>query len=557
MSVTGSGSVATRNAAQYVSCVLCVRKPRTPWRQATGDGNIYVSGAGTQGATPPGTQKKGERTMAQETEQQARRQWRDTYESRVTTPEKAVAAIQSGDVVNIPIFPPRTILPAIHARRDELRGVRLRMNAPLSNPGWFDATAKDAFDIEFEIFIGDFARFAHDQKRGPYLPNLFSTAFKAHDEGHAGVAHANVGVAVCSPPNEAGYVHFGPHHWTKRSLMRRADIAIAEVDSSLLKVHGDVYLHVSEIEHFVEYEPTDVGPEAVEKVLADMDPAIRDEMRNLIAQTSLETRRLVWPFLGHLAPASMHKLLGLEEPPDEFKKIAAHLAEIIEDGDCIQLGVGDPSSKMVQLGVFDNKRDLGMHTELIVPGTAGLVERGIVNGARKNQFPGQVVAAAWTGGNDEDFAIINDNPTFQLFDPDYILDVRRIAANDRQVSINNALSIDLIGQINSESVLGPRMINGTGGQPETHIGAFLSKGGKAITLLPSTALGGKVSRIVPLHPEGSIITIPRFYTDIIITEHGVARLQGKNHWERANALIGIAHPDHRPDLRKAADELFV
>ena len=211
---------------------------------------------------------------------------------------------------------------------------------------------------------------------------------------------------------------------------------------------------------------------------------------------------------------------------------------------------------MVRLGAFDRKRDLGMHTELIAPGTARLVEEGIINGRRKNVFPGTVVAAAWTGGTASDLAIIDDNPTFQLFDPEYILAVPRIAANDRQVSINSALSVDLIGQINSESIFGPLMVNGTGGQPETHIGAFLSRGGKAITVLPSTALEGSVSRIVATHPEGSIITVPRYYADIVITEYGVARLLGKNHRERTRELIAIAHPDHRAELSDAARRLF-
>ena len=193
---------------------------------------------------------------------------------------------------------------------------------------------------------------------------------------------------------------------------------------------------------------------------------------------------------------------------------------------------------------------------VIAPGTAELVEAGIITGRRKNQFPGLVVAAAWSGGSNEDMEIIRDNPTFQLFDPEFILQIPRIAANDNQVSINNALSIDLIGQINSETVFGQRLINGTGGQPETHIGAFLSKGGRAITLLPSTALDGAVSRIVPDLESGSIVTIPRFFADIIITEFGIARLLGKNHRERAGELIGVAHPDFREELRKEAEARF-
>ncbi|HWO93227.1 MAG TPA: acetyl-CoA hydrolase/transferase C-terminal domain-containing protein, partial [Dehalococcoidia bacterium] len=243
-------------------------------------------------------------------------------------------------------------------------------------------------------------------------------------------------------------------------------------------------------------------------------------------------------------------------PPETYKAIAAHLNEVIQDGDCIQVGVGEPSSLMPMLGAFDGKKDLGLHTELGSPGMAKLVAEGVINGSRKNQFPKRAVAAAWTGCADDDLAIINDNPTFQLFDPEYILDVRLMGRNDRQTAINSAISVDLIGQINAESVFGPRMINGTGGQPETHISAFLSNGGKAITLLPSTALEGTVSRIVAMQDAGSIITIPRYYADIVISEYGVARLLGKNHRERAEELIAIAHPDFRAELRNSMKSMF-
>jgi len=132
-----------------------------------------------------------------------------------------------------------------------------------------------------------------------------------------------------------------------------------------------------------------------------------------------------------------------------------------------------------------------------------------------------------------DLAIIDDNPAFELYDPEYVLDIGVIRSNHEQTSINNALSIDLTGQINSETVTGARMINGTGGQPETHIGAFLSKGGRAITLLQSTALDGAVSRIVPQLEAGALVTVPRYFADTVITEFGIARLLGKNHRERA------------------------
>jgi 4-hydroxybutyrate CoA-transferase len=165
------------------------------------------------------------------------------------------------------------------------------------------------------------------------------------------------------------------------------------------------------------------------------------------------------------------------------------------------------------------------------------------------------IASAWSGSDSEDLKIVTNNPKFEVRDTDYVLDLRTIAQNDNFYAMNNSLSIDLIGQINSESVFGPRMINGSGGQPEFQIGAAMSKGGRAITLLPSTALDGAVSRVVAQQEAGAVITVPRFFADTIVTEYGVARLWGKNHRQRAQELIAVAHPDFRAELNQAAERL--
>jgi len=264
----------------------------------------------------------------------------------------------------------------------------------------------------------------------------------------------------------------------------------------------------------------------------------------------------VGPLIAFVEPDVLRRYLGLMEPPDFAKAIAGYLNELVPDGATIQIGIGEPSALMVKAGAFDNKVDLGLHTEMAAPDLAKLVAAGVINGKRKSIHKGKAVAVAWSGATGDDLAIIEDNPAFELYDPEYLLDIRVVAQNDNYCSINNALSVDLTGQINSESVFGGRMINGTGGQPETHIGALLSKGGRAITLLPSTALGGSVSRVVAQQEEGSLITIPRYFADIVISEYGVARLMGKNHRQRAEELIAIAHPDFRADLRKEAQRLF-
>jgi 4-hydroxybutyrate CoA-transferase len=145
---------------------------------------------------------------------------------------------------------------------------------------------------------------------------------------------------------------------------------------------------------------------------------------------------------------------------------------------------------------------------------------------------------------------------FELFDAEYLIDIRNIAHVDNFVAINQAISVDLTGQINAESGLGGRMLTGCGGQPELHIGSVLSKGGRAITILPSTAFNGAISSIVPQFEQGTIVTIPRNWADYIVTEYGIGSLMGKDYRQRANELINIAHPDFREELKQEAKKLF-
>lgn len=482
--------------------------------------------------------------------------WQTYYRERLVSAEQAAARIPDGSRVNIPLFGAVTVPSALWARRASLHGVQICMSAPASDPGWFHGEAGDAFDLELEVFIGDVAREAHYAGRAPYLPNLMSYRFKAHDEGRDEALDADVAIVLCSPPNPAGYVHFGLQHWYKRSLVRRTRFCIAEIDPTLLKVHGDVYAHVSELDCFVENTPVDIRPETIEAQIEKVAPAHQAGMRALIAEMTDVQRRMALRVVPFIDPAVLRRRLRLHGPSPEDEAIARHLAPLIRDGDCIQIGTGDPSSQMIRLGVYDRRRDLGMHTEMVAPGIGQLFRRGILNGRRKNQFPEKIIATAWSGADREDLEVIDDNPAFQLYDSELVLHVPRIAANDRQVSLNNGLAIDLTGQITCETVFGGMMLNGTGGQPENHFGAFMSKGGRAITLLRSTAVGGSVSRIVADHEPGTLITIPRFFADTVVSEHGVARLLGLNHRKRAEALIAIAHPDHRDALREAAAKKF-
>lgn len=427
---------------------------------------------------------------------------------------EAARLVRDGDRIHLSVGPHDEIQEAIAARMaaGELRDIKLRLSAPSSDPGWLQGLPSEAapYEMEFELFIGNIARSVTDERRGVYIPNLFSTAFKAQDENRVDRTNVDVAIIRVSPPDEHGFVYFGSRVWDNRSYARRARTVLAIVDAGLPPpIGGDAFLPITKIDAFVEGQ-------------------------------------------SRLPPALV---INEAEVPEEARRIAGYLKELIRDGDCIQIGVGTPSALMVKLGVFDDKKDLGVHLEVPPPGLATLVAAGVINGSRKTIHRGKAVSAMWPDTGPERDLVIG-NPLFEAYEAEYVVNIRTVAQNKNQTAINNAIAVDLTGQINAESTFGGRMINGSGGQPELHIGAFLAEGGRAITLMYSTALGGARSRIVAQHDAGDMITIPRFFADIVITEYGVAQLLGKNHRQRAEALIAIAHPDHRAELRAAANKLF-
>jgi 4-hydroxybutyrate CoA-transferase len=489
--------------------------------------------------------------------------WEEAFQRKLVSPEEAVKVVMSGDFVVTPLpAQPVALMEALAARGPELKNVRLSVSGTAIDPGWFTPGMSESFNIFVELFIGSRIRGSMDEKRASYLPDLFSMRFKGIDEGRPESEHLMdfIFLTSLSPPDEKGFCSFGATLWNKRSYLKRARCVIAEIDKTAIRTYGTNFVHVSEVDYFVQIpeEPELTGSEwetifqmfykrSPEEVNANLSLAPARSLRILIEIGQAMGLKEGGDFV---AP-----IVGLDEPTEAARGIAKQLREIIRDGDTIQLGVGRPSSFMVKLGVFDERNDLGIHSEMGCPGMALLVKRGIVNGRKKTLHPGKAVFSTFMGCNREDIEFVADNPLFEQYDSDYVANIRTVARHNHMVAINNGLQIDLTGQICSETQFGTRMINGQGGQTEMHIGAFLAKGGRAITLLPSTALGG-MSTIVPHLEPGSLVTIPRHFADTIITEYGVAYLVDKTHRERAEALINIAHPDHRDHLREEAKQLF-
>jgi 4-hydroxybutyrate CoA-transferase len=437
--------------------------------------------------------------------------WQEDYKKKLVTPEQAVSVIKSGDrVCFVQGNEPQALGLALAARLGEVENVLLSLRTPGRDFGWYDPV----FEMSFKIEVGfplPIVRQIIAERRADLAIGGLGFIFTEEDRGPADVVMVEL-----SPPDEHGYCSFGASVWTKKSEIRRAKIALAEVNNNLIRTYGDNFIHVDEIDYFVEHTPSGKQP----------------------GGTDLLGRKSV-------------------EAGDAEKKIAQNVAELVRDGDTLQVGVGSTSEWCCTLGTFEDKKDLGWHSETTPRGIIPLIRKGIINGSRKTINPGKAVATACGGGTKEDMDFVNMNPAFELYSAEYCLDVRVIAAHDNMVAINSAVSVDFAGQIAAESI-GPRVISGAGGQTSFAVGSFLSKDGRSITVLTSTAGSGdkKYSRITPLLAEGTIVTVPRTISDYVVTEYGIAHIKGKTQRQRALDLIAIAHPDFRAELKKEAEKLY-
>ncbi len=476
------------------------------------------------------------------------------------SPDEAVALIGPGDNIAISLDPkPSALMDAMVANHARLNDIRIFDVAPHYDPGWLTPDFEGSFRYSPSMFLGPIVRPAYYEHRIDFAPVIFTTDLQPYKEPNRG-PRLDVTLVSCSPPDDEGYCSFGKSLWNKRSFAKLARLVLVQVDDSLIRTYGDNKIHVSEIDRFAEFIPPELTLEESEEMVSNVeDPMVRKELEPLLGQMSGNARYDNLPRLCGSTVKEIREFVRLflkaSQPGEEDRQISENVAELVRDGDTIQIGVGTPSAHLPRLGTFDQKRDLGWHSEMTAPGIVELIERGVINSERKNIHPRKAVFTALTGCAPEEVPLAHNNPRIELRDAEYVVNINTVSSHDNYIAMNNAISIDFSGQINSESI-GGRQWTGTGGQPELHMGAVISKGGRAITLLRSTAAGGKVSRIVPQHPEGAVITVPRSFADTIVTEYGVAQLLGKTIRERAQELISVAHPDFRADLQKAADNLY-
>ncbi len=489
-------------------------------------------------------------------------EWGDEYKAKLVTPQEAVKVVKSGDRVVTPlIVKDATLSTALFERRNELKNVKIMRMGHGANPGWLNPGYEDVFPLTLSLYVGDTARPLLDAQKADFQPGIFSLEFKALDERPPGERKdVDVLFVVTSAPDSNGFCSFGYDLWHKKEYAKRAKIVIAEVDERQIRTYGDNFIHVSDIDYFVENTPPLLTDADVRKMLASVEPEERrNKLWDILKDVEIERRNEWFPLLMSVKTELLNfapKMIGTAEPEEEVKTIAGYVSAIIQDGDVLQFGGGAPSTQLVRCGVLEGKHELGVHTEMACRGLVTAIRDGIVTNKRKNLHQGKSVFTTLMGLSQKEIAWCHNNPLIELYGADYVTNIKTVSSVNNYVAINSAISIDLTGQINAETVFAGRIWNGALGQVDQHIGAVLSKGGKAITCVRSTGLGGAISKIVPQHEPGTVVSVPRYFTDHVVSEYGIAKLLGKTQRERAAELIAIAHPKFRAELKEEAKKLF-
>lgn len=419
--------------------------------------------------------------------------WKTWYQDHLCSPQEAVQAIQSGNrvVVAHATGEPSVLLDAMVAKADHYENVEIVHMVAMGKGEYCQPQYVRNFRHN-SLFLGASTRAAAAEGRADFTPVYFSEI----PDLLKNYLHPNVALIQVSPPDEHGYCSLGISVDYTKPAAECADIVIAQVNQQMPRTLGDSFLHVTELDYIVE--------------------------------TNVPVIELAPPTIGEVE-----------------KNIGKHVAQLVRDGDTLQLGIGAiPDAVLLFL---KEKNDLGIHTEMFSDGVVELAEAGVITNRKKTLHKGCSVAT-FLMGTRRLYDYVDNNPAVAMYPVDYVNDPYVIAQNDNLVSINSCVQIDLMGQVVSTSA-GLRQISGVGGQIDFVRGANMSKGGRAIMAMPSTTGKGKISKIVPFLDPGSAVTTTRNDVNYVITEYGIAQLKGKTLRQRAEALIQVAHPDFRDQLR--------
>ncbi|HMQ04588.1 MAG TPA: acetyl-CoA hydrolase/transferase C-terminal domain-containing protein [Pyrinomonadaceae bacterium] len=418
----------------------------------------------------------------------------------ITSAEEALSAVRSNSRVFIHgvAAAPQALIRALVARADELRDVEIVHLHTEGEAPYAAAEFSSSFRVN-AFFVGANVREAVNSGRADYIPVFLSEipALFRH-----GILPLDVALVHVSPPDKHGFCSLGISVDIARAAVDCADHVIAQVNPQMPRTHGDALLHIDCIDSIVEVD--DQIPEVPVPELTDIDGAI-----------------------------------------------GRHVADMIDDGATLQMGIGSiPNAVLASLS---GHKDLGIHTEMFSDGVVELAEKGIVTGRMKAKHPGKIVAG-FVMGTRRLYDFVDDNPQVLMLDIGYVNDTSVIRRNPKVTAINSAIEVDLTGQVCADSI-GTRQYSGVGGQMDFIRGASLSPGGKPIIALPSTTRRGE-SKIVDNLRSGAGVVTTRANVHFVVTEFGVANLYGRNLRQRAAELIRIAHPDHREKLERTAYERF-
>ena len=416
--------------------------------------------------------------------------------------DEAVKVVKSGDHIHLSSVAsaPKVLIDALMRRGDngELKDVRIHHLHTEGGAPYTDARYEGVF-FHQAFFVGGNVRKNVQAGYADYIPIFLSETQKLY---RSGVLPCNVAMIQVSPPDKHGFVSLGTSVDATLAAIECAEHVIAVVNKNVPRAWGDAMIPASMIDYFVESD-------------------------------------------GLLEPAHFTE-------PDEIEAaIGKNCAGLIEDGACLQMGIGAiPNAVLAQLG---NHKNLGIHTEMFADGVLPLVDKGVINGANKVIDKGKM-DSTFLMGSQTCYDFIDDNPMVRMMDVAYTNDPFIIAKNPRVTAINSALQVDITGQVCADS-LGTKFFSGVGGQVDFIYGASLSERGKAIIAMPSVTNKG-ISKIAPVLTSGAGVVTTRNHIHWFVTEYGAVNLYGKSLQERAKLIISIAHPEHREELDKAAFERF-
>ena len=421
---------------------------------------------------------------------------------KIVSAEEAVKVIKTDDRVHIHAIgcAPQKLIAAMceRGRRREFKNVRIQ-HLHTEGPAPYTAPEFEGVFCMESFFAGANVRKDTQAGYADYIPGFLQDTQRLIREG---ICRPNVALIQVSPPAKHGYVSLGCSVDATLAAVETADTVIATINKNMPRSLGDALIPMSMIDIFTE----------------DNAPLIE----------------------GHFA-----------QPSPEEAQIGKYVAELIEDGATLQMGIGSiPNAVLSQLG---NHKNLGVHTEMFADGVLNLVRKGVINGMNKKIDKGKIVST-FVMGSKEVYDFLDDNPGVAMMDVGYTNNEFIIAKNPKVTAINSALQIDLTGQVCADS-LGTKFYSGVGGQVDFIRGASLSEGGKPIIAMQSVTNKG-VSKIAPVLTSGAGVVTTRAHVQWIVTEYGAVNLYGKTLQDRAKALISIAHPDHREELDRAAFERF-